>query len=340
MKKSLLSLRKLVALGVLLPVMAMTMVGCGGSKPAPETAGLEKVVVILDYVPNTNHTGMYVALDKGYYKAMGLDVEIIEPTEGATPALVAAGKGDFGVSYQEDVTYSLAAKDPLPIKAIAAIIQHNTSGFGSYAPKGIKGPKDFEGKVYSGWGAPSEEAVIKGVMEAAGADFSKLNIVTSDGAGFSALEGDVDIIWMYRAWDYIFAKRAGMEINYEDLGKLDPRLDYYTPVIIANNKVLEEKPEMVKKFMEATAMGYMFAIDSPKEAAEVIHKYADIYELDMLIESQEYLADKYMEDSSAWGLMEDKVWDRYTEFMLEYGLIDKKVKAEDCYTNEFLPTGN
>ena len=81
------------------------------------------VTVILDYVANTNHTGMYVALDKSYYEEAGLNVNIVEPTEGATATLVAVGKGDFGISYQEDVTVALASKDALPIKAIAAIIQ-------------------------------------------------------------------------------------------------------------------------------------------------------------------------------------------------------------------------
>ena len=84
--------------------------------------------MILDYVANTNHTGMYVALDQGYYEEMGLNVNIVEPTEGATATLVAVGKGDFGISYQEDVTVALASEDPLPIKAIATLIQHNTSG--------------------------------------------------------------------------------------------------------------------------------------------------------------------------------------------------------------------
>ena len=114
------------------------------------------VTVILDYVANTNHTGMYVALDQGYYDEAGLNVNIVEPTEGATATLVAVGKGDFGISYQEDVTVALASKDALPIKAIAALIQHNTSGFVTYADKDIHSPKDFEGKTYAGWGGPGE----------------------------------------------------------------------------------------------------------------------------------------------------------------------------------------
>ena len=164
---------------------------------------LEKVTVILDYVANTNHTGMYVALDQGYYKEAGLDVEIIEPTEGATATLIAVGKGDFGISYQEDVTIALTSKDPLPIKTIATLIQHNTSGFVTYADKDIKSPKDFEGKTYAGWGGPGEEAVLKAVMTKDGADFSKLNMVISDGSGFEALKDKVDIEWFFEGWDNV-----------------------------------------------------------------------------------------------------------------------------------------
>ena len=75
------------------------------------------------------------------------------------------------ISYQEDVTIARTSADPLPIKAIAAIIQHNTSGFATYEGKGIKSPKDFEGKTYAGWGGPGEEAVLNAVMTKDGADF-------------------------------------------------------------------------------------------------------------------------------------------------------------------------
>ena len=90
---------------------------------------------------------MYVALDQGYYKEAGMDVSIVEPTEGATATLIAVGKGDFGISYQEDVTIARTSADPLPVKAVAALIQHNTSGFVTYGDKDIHSPKDFEGKT-------------------------------------------------------------------------------------------------------------------------------------------------------------------------------------------------
>lgn len=295
------------------------------------------VTVILDYVANTNHTGMYVALDQGYYDEAGLNVNIVEPTEGATATLVAVGKGDFGISYQEDVTVALTSKDALPIKAIAAIIQHNTSGFVSYADKDILSPKDFEGKTYAGWGGPGEEAVLKAVMTQAGADPSKLNRIISDGSGFEALKDKVDIMWFFEGWDNVKCRLNDFPINYMELRQLDERLDYYTPVIIANNDTLENRPELVKSFLAATEKGYKYAIENPDESAEILHKYAPDYSMDLLKTSQEYLAGKYMEDTDRWGEMKDSVWDNYTDFMTEYGVIDHAIPAADCYTNEFLP---
>lgn len=297
---------------------------------------LKKVTVILDYVPNTNHTGMYVALDKGYYKEAGLDVEIIEPTDGATATLIAQQKGTFGISYQEDVTIALTAEDPLPIKAVAAIIQHNTSGFVSLADSGIESPADFEGKTYAGWGGPGEAAVLEACMTQSGKDFSKLNMVISDGGGFETLGKSCDLMWFFQGWDCVMAEMNGCELNYMECRELDERLDYYTPVIISSNAVLEEDPEMVSAFLEATAKGYADTIADPDAAAEILFSHAPDYNLDMLKKSQEYLADKFMEDTETWGMMKDEVWNNYSAFLQEYGVIEEALPASDCYTNEFL----
>lgn len=318
-------------------ILALSLAACGSDQnPTSGEVQLKPVTVILDYMPNTNHTGLYAALELGYYQEQGLDVRIIEPTEGAVLTLIAAEKGDFGVSYQEDVTYALTAEDPLPIKAIAAVIQHNTSGFASYKDKNILTPKDFEGKVYAGWGSPSEEAVIKAVMKKEGADFSKLSIISSDGSGYNVLKDKVDLIWLFWAWDGIAAEMAGVPMNYIELKELDPRLDYYTPVLVANNDMIKNNPELVEKFMAATTKGYEYAIENPEDAAQIIHKYAPDYDIEMLKKSQKYLADKYSEGVERWGTMKDEVWDRYTEFMYESGLIKEMIPASDCYTNQFL----
>ena len=202
---------KKIGLLALSALMVTSLAGCGSAKDNAKKE-LKEVTLVLDYVPNTNHTGFYVAQEKGYFKEEGLKVNIIEPGDDSTSAvLVAANKGEFGVSYQEDVTYARTAEEVLPIKAIATIIQHNTSGFVSLKKENIKSPKDFEGKVYAGWQAPSEEAVIKAVMNKANADFKKLTMVGADGSGFAALGKKVDIQWEFEGWAVIKGRIIGRE---------------------------------------------------------------------------------------------------------------------------------
>ncbi len=332
MKKKIVSL---VALGL---SSVLFLSGCGSKSDKVEGNGLEKVKLILDWTPNTNHTGFYVAKELGYYEELGLDVEIIQPSEGSSLQLIAAGKGDFAVSYQEDLTYAKASDEPLPVKAIAAIIQHNTSGFASPKEKNIETVKDFEGKVYGGYGGPSERAILEAVMEKNGADFSKLTTVDVGSEDFFiATKNNIDFEWTFEGWTNISAKLRNFEINYIPLRELDERLDYYTPIIASSEKVLLEKKDMVLKFMEATTKGYEYAIENPEESAKILVK--DVPEIDeaLAIESQKFLAKEYKADANRWGEMKDSVWNNYTQFLLENNLIKENLEASEAYTNEFLP---
>jgi ABC-type nitrate/sulfonate/bicarbonate transport system substrate-binding protein len=108
---------------------ALVLAGCAPAA-APEST-LRPVTLMLDWVPNTNHTGLFVADHEGYFAGEGLQVQIIQPGEVYAEQAVAGGAADFGVSFQEQVT--LARGDDVPIVSIAAILQHNTSGFAAAA---------------------------------------------------------------------------------------------------------------------------------------------------------------------------------------------------------------
>lgn len=297
-------MKKLLSIA-LIGALVLGITGCqsgdtSASSASDENSNLKEVTLVLDYVPNTNHTGIYVAQEKGYFEDEGLKVNIIEPGDNNTSAaLVAAGKGNFGVSYQEDVTYARAAEEPMPIKAIATIIQHNTSGFASLKDSGIESPADFEGKTYAGWQSPSEEAVIQAVMKAAGADPSTLTIVGADGSGVSQLNNGIDLIWEFKGWALTQAEMEGMSFNYIPLNSLDERLDYYTPLIITNNDMIENDPETVQAFINAVKKGYEYAIDNPDESAEILSTYVPEYDLDFLKKSQEYLSQEYAKDAES-----------------------------------------
>ncbi|HOK44098.1 MAG TPA: ABC transporter substrate-binding protein [Thermoclostridium caenicola] len=321
---------KRVKLYILLFCVMITMLlatGCGKS---------EKVTFVLDWTPNTNHTGVYVAVEKGYYAEEGLDVAIIQPSDMGADAMVASGTAQFGVSYQESVTFARA--ENVPLVSIAAVIQHNTSGFGALKEKNIKSPKDFVGKKYGGWGSPVEEATIRYLMEKAGADPDKVEILSVGTADFfqASSSGQIDFAWIFEGWDGVAAKLKGIEIDYIDLGKTDPVFDYYTPVIVTSEEMIQNNSKLVEAFMRATIKGYRYAMEHPEEAAEIFIKAVPEADPELIRESQKFLADKYQADAPYWGMQKKEVWQRYNDWLYENGFIAEPIDVEKAFTNRFV----
>ncbi|MFS0784631.1 ABC transporter substrate-binding protein [Bacillus sp. 1P06AnD] len=316
----------------------LVLAGCSSTKEqsSEKKDGLKKVTVVLDWTPNTNHTGLYVAKEKGYFKEQGLDVDIIKPGEAGADQLVASGKADFGIGYQEGLTQ--ARTQGVPIVSIAAIIQHNTSGFASPAGKNIKSPKDFEGKKYGGYGAPVEEAIMKSIMEKDHADVKKVDIMNiGDTDYFTAVKRDIDFAWIYYAWTGIEAELRGEKLNMLYVKDYSDKLDYYTPVLTASEKLIAKDPDMVKAFVAATSKGYEYAISEPDKAAEILSKAEPDLDKDLVKKSQEWLASRYRDDAEQWGVQKLSVWKNYGEWMKENKLLEGDFNPKEAFTNEFLP---
>lgn len=317
-------------------IVLMLLAGCSNAAEPKKDSDLEKISVVLDWTPNTNHTGLYVAQAKDYFKEEGLDVEIIMPGEAGADQLVAAGKSEFGIGYQEGITE--ARVQGVPIVSIGAIIQHNTSGFASPIEKNIKSPKDFEGKIYGGWGAPVEQAVLSSLMTTEGADINKLETVNmGDTDFFTAVKRDIDFAWIYYAWTGIEAELRDEELNMIYLTDYSEKLDYYTPVITTNEKMIKDNPETVKAFMAAVSKGYEFAIDNPEDAANILIEAVPDLDPELVKRSQEWLAPRYKDDAPRWGEQKLAVWEDYAQWMHDNKLLDEKLDAEKAFTNEFLP---
>ncbi|MBN1483438.1 MAG: ABC transporter substrate-binding protein [Chloroflexia bacterium] len=308
------------------------LVACGA--PTEETP--YPVTLSLDWVPNTNHSGFYVALDQGYYAEQGLAVDIQIPADPAAALRqVATGNTEFGVSFQEEVTVSRA--NDIPVVSLAAIVQHNTSAFASLADSGLETPADWEGKKYGSYGQPLEPPVIEGLMRCAGADFSQVEFVDVGFDAYAALiNGQVDLIWIFMAWDGIQAELQGHQLSTIPLyGSCIP--DYYTPVVIAGEKTIAEQPELVKRFMTATARGYEFAIENPLQAANILLKYAPENDPELIRRSQEWLSPRYQADAPQWGWQQESTWGDFASWLYERALLPKEIEPQQAFTNDFLP---
>ncbi|MCI8496948.1 MAG: ABC transporter substrate-binding protein [Clostridiales bacterium] len=330
--------------GVLAAGLALSFSACSGGQDSSSNAStggsgtqpLEKITVVLDWTPNTNHTGLYVAEDQGYFKEAGLEVEILSaPEDGAVP-LVASGKAQFGVSFQEELAFALTADEPLAVTAVAAIIEHNTSGILSLKDKGIDSFRAMEGKSYATWDSPFEQAVLKEVLSNQGASFDKLELMHSTVIdAVSAIQSNVDSVWVYEAWDVVAAKLAGLDCNFIKFSDESAVLDFYTPILVGNDAFLKENPEVARAFMQAVAKGYEYAIEKPDEAADILIKAVPDLSADMVRESQKFLASAYKAEKASWGVIDEARWTAFYDWMYEKGLIPSEL-GNRGFTNEFL----
>lgn len=324
------------------PAMAMAMavaLACGVSA---EDKDLEKVTFCLDWTPNTNHTGLYVAQAQGYYEEAGLDVEIVQPPENGAALMCAAGQAQFAIEAQDTMAASLALDDPLGITAVAAIIQHNTSGIISRAGDGIDTPAGLTGKTYSTWESPIELAMLENVVNGDGGDFSQVtlipNDITDEPAALAA--NQTDAIWVFEGWGYINSEVEGIDCDYFNFSDVNPVFDYYTPVIIANNDYLAENPEQAKAFMEATAKGYEYAAEHPEEAADMLIAGDNTGSLkgaeELVKKSQEFLSAKYIDDADSWGVFDADRWNAFYGWLYENDLCEKDLTGIG-FSNDYLP---
>ena len=337
-------------LGFAVSLIAVFTVSCGGATPTPTPSPvpptdtptpepLTHVTLMLDWTPNTNHTGLYVAQANGYFADEGLEVEFIQPS-GDVPVeqVVGSGEAEFGISFQEWLTFNRA--EGVPIVSIAAIIQHNTSAFASLAELGIERPRDMEGHTYGAFGVSFERPLLQLLMECDGGDIDELEFVD---VGFvdalPLLESRrVDIAWIFEAWDGIRAQVAGVELNFIRLSDWTECVpDYYTPVLITSEQMIEERPEIVRAFVHAAARGYEFAIENPQEAADILLEAAPELDPELVRASQDWLSPRYQADASQWGRQDLVVWRRYTDFLVDGGALDEPIDVEAAFTNEFLP---
>ena len=332
---------------------AATLAGCGAyqgksgeasasagefasAKSAPKSA--RKITFCLDYTPNTNHTGIYVAQAKGYFKDEGLTVKVVQPADGTAEAMIGSGQAQMGVSYQDYIANALSSKNPVAIEAVAAIIQHNTSGIMSRKADGITSAKKMEGHTYATWSMPVEQATIKQVMESDGGDFDKLKMVPyevdDEVAGLKA--NMFDCVWVYEGWAVQNAKVQHYDVNYFSFVSMDKVFDFYTPVIAANDDFAKKYPDVVKAFVRAAKRGYEYAIKHPKAAGDILLDAAPELSGDLVQASAKYLADQYQADAKSWGVIDKSRWNAYFEWLNDKNLVENKLDVNAGWTMDYL----
>lgn len=306
-------------LAALVAVLAFALAGCSGSG-AP--AGATTIRVALDWTPNTNHTGLFVAQQEGWFRDAGLDVQILPYNSTSPDMLVGSGAAEFGIGFQNSFTFSKAAG--ADIVSVLAILQHWGSDIAVRADRtDITSPKDLDGKVYGGFGDPGEVPKMSAVIKDAGGKGTFSTVVLGTSAYEALYSGQVDFTEPFVAWEGIEAQLRNEPLKtfaYTDYGFPDA----YGVLLEGNAGWLAAHPDVATKFVQAVQRGYQLAADDPATAAKLLMDAnpGAFTDPELVNRSQQMLAQQFMKDPSGRvGTQTLAQWSGFSGFLFDSGAL-------------------
>jgi ABC-type nitrate/sulfonate/bicarbonate transport system substrate-binding protein len=314
---------------------------------SPSAQALGTVRFALDWTPNTDHTGIYVAQANGWYKDAGVDLKILPYGTTAPEALMAAGQAECGISFQDALTFARTAG--APIVSVMAILQHTAQQIAVLASSNITRPRELDGKTYAGFGYPNEAPTLESVIKADGGK-GTFKTVTLDTAAYDALYAKrADFVITFAAWEGIEAGERGIALRTFDFGTYGFP-DFYQVVLACDSRWLAAKPDLARAFVGATVRGFEFAADQPEQAAALlVSQNPGVFDANpqLPLASQRFLASGgYLRDKDGKvGRQTLAEWHGYSSFLYTQGLLTDAAgkplaTAPDyasLFTNDFLP---
>ncbi|KAI8472678.1 MAG: NMT1/THI5 like-domain-containing protein [Monoraphidium minutum] len=305
----------------------------------------QTLTVALDWTPNTNHAGLALAIQKGWFRDAGLDVALLSPhADGymATPASrLADGSAQLALTPSESVvswhTWPDGSKPK--IRAVAALLQGGAHAIVTLKASGIDRPAKLDGRTYASYGARYEGRIVQEMIKRDGGrgDYTESTPPMLE-IWDTFLKGGADATWVFMPWEGVLAKRAGVELNaflpsdFVDYG--------YSPVVAAHPDFLRDSPDAVRAFLAAAGRGYAHAAAHPEDAAAALCDYVEgqvssgawpplAAPLDrgMVAESAATLAPHLLGPGGAWGKMDLERWSKFVAFLDAAGLLTDKVQS-------------
>ncbi len=288
---------------------------------AAPAAWAEDVSIALDWTLNTNHIGLVVAQENGYFDEAGLTVEILPYSDSASTALLAAGAVDF--AYMTALGFMSAKAGGALITGLWVTMQREAGRlvYNSDHPD-ISSPKDLEGKTYAGFGSAWEDALISTMIvnDGGNPDYDTVTLGTS---AYEALaSGAVDFTLEVATWEGVNSELLGRDQSYflyQDYGVPEPQGGY----IGTQTATLAENPELVDAFMEATRRGYDWAAQNPAEAAEILIAAGDFPNEDLVRGSMRVIDEGgYLTDGATpVGSIDEERLEAMARFLFDSGVL-------------------
>lgn len=338
---------RLLALAIAFVVLGATVAACGSSDSggtadnvrttsSGELAEMTKATLVLDFVPNAVHAGVYRALAAGYYRDQNIDLKIIQPTSTAdTLRLINANKADFGLADGLDVANQIG--EGLDIEAFMAIVQRPLGGVITLERDGIASGKDFEGKTVGVTGVPSDNATLETVVKNDGGDPSKVKVVTIGFNGVQNLQNG-------KVAGFIgFWPADGVQLNVDGFPTKDFKLDenggpvYPGLVAFSTQKHIAQDPALIRAFAAATVKGYEDTIRDPQQALDDLLAQNDSLRERLTRAQLDAYGPLFQGDAAAFGEIDEANVQALSQWMVDNRLAREAFTPERYGGNDYLP---
>jgi ABC-type nitrate/sulfonate/bicarbonate transport system substrate-binding protein len=301
---------------------------------------MTKLRITLDWTPNANHVGIYLAHELGYYRELGIDLEIIDAgfdNYKTTPAKkVELSMADFAICPLESVLSYRTKSWPFPLKAIATILKKDLSAIVCKSSPSIKSPKDLDGKTYASYNARYEDAIVKSIIKNDGGS-GDIIIKHPEKLGIweTIMKGDIDATWIFTNWESVQAQHDGVPLTSFYLS--DYGIPYsYSPVIAANEEFIKTHSDEYKDFLTATKRGYLYAKNNVKEAADLLRPHLPEHEAGIDLEKCIDITCNAMGDDQDWGMFDDEKVALFLNWLRCEELDNSNTVSNNLYTNHLL----
>jgi putative hydroxymethylpyrimidine transport system substrate-binding protein len=321
-------------------VFSLALAACG--EKSEETGGeRESLTLTLDFYPNPDHAGIYMAQKLGYFEEAGLDVSIETPSDPAAPVkLVAAGRSDLAISYEPEV--ALAREQGLDIVAVAALVNRPLTSMIWLQKSGIKGVAELKGKTIGTAGIPYQDKFLETIL-------GRVNLTPDDVKVVNVGFGLLPALLSGSAPATLggFSNVEGVDLRERGKGPVVTPVDqlgvptYDELVLVARQSSLEEDPDKFRLFLAALARGTEAAVTQPGAATTAITEANP--DLEPKLAAAEVKATLPLlgarTSGQPYGYMDPKEWETFAGWMRDNGLIESLPKASELLDNGYLPSG-
>jgi ABC-type nitrate/sulfonate/bicarbonate transport system substrate-binding protein len=298
------------------------------------------ITIALDWTPNINHIGFFVAQEKNFYTDAGLDVTLADPSEdnySETPAKkVELGQADFALCPTESIISYRTKTTPFALIAVAAVLQNDLSAIACRRAAGITRPADLDGKRYASYQARYEDGIVRRMITNDGGSGNiSIDYPAKLGIWNTLLSGAFDASWVFINWEGVQANDATDDLTYFKMADYD--IPYsYSPIIAANEALLTEKKEAYTAFLAATKRGYLYASKHQAAAAALLARFVPEHDQNIDLERALAITAPSFGDAEGWGRMDESAIARFLGFLADNGLEEQQLPVGAVMTNGLL----